>query len=314
MQSLALPSVTVMVLNYQRKALLRRTLASVLKQVYPNLEILVVDNASTDGSERMVAELFPQVRLLRLPENIGCAARNHGVAAATGDIIVTIDNDVLLSTPYDVKAVVDSFAKAPSAACINFQILDVKGHLSIRDWCHPRAWEAFANQSFPTDYVLEGASAIQREAFEQVGGYWEPLFLGHEGRELALRLLDAGYDLLYEPRIRVTHLVATDARPSSRIYYTFTRNGCWLSLRHYRPLKAMRIIAANMAMMGLCSVRAGESGAYVRGLWDALRGARVALDVRCPIGRDTRRKIRTLRQFAPGPLEKIKRYWVERTI
>ena len=57
-------------------------------------EILAVDNASTDGSAEMVRDEFPDVRLVHLPENIAAAARNVGVAAAKGDIVVTLDNDV----------------------------------------------------------------------------------------------------------------------------------------------------------------------------------------------------------------------------
>lgn len=93
------PAVTVMILNYQRREMLNRVVASALQQDYPHLDILVVDNASTDDSVAFVQQAYPQVRVLPLSKNIGCAARNCGIAAARGDIVITIDNDVLLSTP-----------------------------------------------------------------------------------------------------------------------------------------------------------------------------------------------------------------------
>ena len=308
------PTVTVMVLNYQRKALLHRTLESALRQAYPALEILVVDNASTDGSDRMIAETFPEVRLLRLPENIGCAARNHGVASAMGDIVVTIDNDVLLSTSYDVHTVVNRFAKCPSVACINFKILNAEGHLSVRDWCHPRDWQQFADESFLTDYILEGASAFRREAFEQVGGYWEPFFIGHEGHDLALRMLNAGYDLLYSPDICVTHLVAAEARPSSRIYYKFTRNSIWLPLRNHRPFAAACAMAKYLGLMAFSSARSGHWRSYVHGLWDGLIGIPRAVASRCPLSVATYRRLHHIRSFEPSLIEKVKRHWLGRTI
>src|SRR5207244_11071805 len=93
-----IPSVSIAILNYQLREALRRCLEAARSQRYP-LEILVVDNASADGSPDMVRDEFPDVRLVRLPQNIATAARNIGVASAKGDIVFTIDNDVLFTTP-----------------------------------------------------------------------------------------------------------------------------------------------------------------------------------------------------------------------
>lgn len=308
------PPVTIAILNYQRKDTLRLVLQAALAQDYPSLEVLVVDNASTDGSDRMVEEEFPGVRLVRLPRNVGCAARNAGVAAATGDIVVTIDNDVLLMSPHDVRTIVGVLQERPSVACLNFKILDRTGALSRRDWCHPRAWREFADHEFLTDYVLEGASAFRRHVFERVGGYWPLLFLGHEGLDLALRILDTGHDLLYSPRVCVTHLVSGDARPSSRIYYTYTRNSIWVSLRNHRPFVAARAIAEDMALMAFASLRARQLASYLSALRDGLRGTRDALATRHALNRATYDRIRRLRDLKPGLIERAQRHWQEQLI
>lgn len=307
-------TVTISILNYQRKETLRRTIERAVGQRYPDLDVLVVDNASTDGSDRMVGEEFPGVRLVRLPENVGCAARNAGVAAAKGEIVVTIDNDVLLTTAGDVQTAVDVFERRPSVGCVNFKILDPAGGLSRRDWCHPRDWRRFANEEFETDYVLEGASAVRRDAFERVGGYWAPLFLGHEGLDLALRFLEAGYELLYAPRLQVTHLVSSEARPSSRIYYTYTRNAIWVSLRNHRPLDGARAIARDLALMAFAAARAGEWKSYSRGVRDGLAGWRRAAAGRHPLSDTTYRRLREIRRLEPSLLEKVKRHVSERLI
>ncbi|ETX09182.1 glycosyltransferase family 2 protein [Candidatus Entotheonella palauensis] len=312
--AMSLPSVTVMILNYQRREMLRRVVTSALQQDYPHLDILVVDNASTDDSVAFVQQTFPQVRVLPLPQNIGCAARNQGIAAAHGDIIVTIDNDVLLTTPQDVQSVVALFETHPDVACIDFQIRDEAGELCTRDWCHPRDWRRFAHEEFLTAYVLEGASAIRRQAFERVGGYWAPLFLGHEGHDLAYRLLGAGFNLLYTPRVQVTHLVSPAARPSSRIYYTFTRNAIWVSLRNHRPVAALRAIVKYMSLMAFSSVRAGQWQSYLQGIWDGLRGVPQALATRSPLTPAAYRRLRHIRRFEPGVLAKALRHWRERPI
>ena len=307
------PAVTISILNYQRRDTLRLTLERAVMQDYPGLEILVVDNASTDGSDRMVAESFPTVRLVRLQENIGCAARNMGVAVATGDIVLTIDNDVLLMSANEVGAVVEIFRERPSVACIDFQILDADGNLS-REWCHPRDWRCFAHQQFLTDNVVEGASAFRRTAFERAGGYWPPLFIGHEGFDLGLRMLDAGHDILYSPKVRVKHLRALDARPSSRIYYTFTRNSIWIALRHHRIRSLVLSITNDLALMAFTAARAGEWKAFLRGVRDAIAGVRRTLRTRRRLKQVTYRRLDAIRAMAPSLLAKARRHSQERLI
>jgi GT2 family glycosyltransferase len=278
------------------------------------VEILAVDNASTDGSAEMVRDEFPDVRLVRLPENIAAAARNVGVATAKGDLVVTLDNDVRFTSPHDVARVVEVFERHPRAALVNFMIVGPDGRLSRRDWCHPRDPEVWGEREFATDYVLEGASACRREAFLAAGGYWAPLFIGHEGWDLAFRLLDAGYELLYTPQLRVRHLVDPSVRPSSRIYYTFTRNAVWVALRNLPAPAAAASLARDLALMGFASARAGELGAYRRGVVDAARGAGAALATRRVLTPRTRARLREIRRLKPGLIARARRHVRERLI
>jgi GT2 family glycosyltransferase len=236
------------------------------------------------------------------------------VAAARGAIVITIDNDVLLNGTDAVQRVLDAFAVRPALACANFKILDARGALSSRDWCHPRDPRLFADEAFPTDYVLEGASAFRRDVFLSVGGYWERLFIGHEGLDLALRLLDAGHEVLYWPRVSVTHLASLDARPSSRIYYSFTRNGIWVALRNHRAPAAAFDIAKGLALMAFSSLRAGEWRSFVRGLRDAVLGGPSTLAARRPLRSATYRTLRGIRRLRPSLLAKARRHWQERPI
>lgn len=309
---MAQPRVTISILSYERKDTLRGALRSALDQRYQDLEVLVVDNGSTDGTSQMVREEFPSVKLVRLDENIGCAARNEGIEAASGDVVVTIDNDVLLLGTECIPEIVARLYESSSTACISFKILTGEGQLSRRDWCHPRDPERFADRPFDTYYVLEGACAFRKAAFLEVGGYWPELFLGHEGLDLALRLLSAGYDLRYAPTVAVHHLVSAEARPSSRIYYTFTRNAAWIAIRDLRVISALKMIATDWTMMGFASLRARELGAYLRGIKDAIFGAGQAVALRKPMSDVGRVKLELIRREAPGTFSKIKRHVLER--
>jgi GT2 family glycosyltransferase len=303
-------TVSIAILNYQRRDLLRRALEAARAHGGPAIEVLAVDNDSTDGSVEMVMREFPDVRLVRLPENLGAAGRNAGIAAAKGDIVITLDNDVLLASP----DAVDAFARHPRAAVVNFMILGPDDRLSRRDWCHPRDPDRWAGMEFLTDYVLEGASACRRDAFLGAGGYWPPLFIGHEGWDLAFRLLDGGWDLVYTPSVRVRHLVDPSVRPSSRIHYTYTRNAVWVALRNHRPGRALATVAQDLALMGFSAARARELRAYARGLGHAVAGLRAAFATRRPISRATSRRLRLIRAHKPSLLARIRRHLTEHPI
>jgi len=306
--------VTIAILNYQRRDALRRALEAARAQRYAPLEVIAVDNASTDGSQEMVRDEFPDVHLVALPQNVAAAARNEGVRAAKGEIVFTLDNDVLFTTPDDVARGVAAFERHPRAAVVSFTILGPGGTLSRRDWCHPRDPDRWADTEFLTDYVLEGASACRREAFLAAGGYWPPFFIGHEGWDLAMRLLDAGHDLVYSPAVRVRHMVDQTVRPSSRIYYTFTRNAIWVALRTHRPAAALVTIAKDLALMGFASARAGELGAFARGIVDAARGTGQALQTRRAMSRETARRIARIRALKPSMAARALRHTRERLI
>jgi GT2 family glycosyltransferase len=305
---------SIAILNYQRRDALRRALEAARDQRHAVLDVIAVDNASTDGSAEMVRDEFPDVRLVRLPDNVGAAARNAGVAAAKGDVVFTLDNDVLFTTPDDVSRGLAVFDRHPRAAVVDFTILDRDGQLSRRDWCHPRDPDRWADAEFATDYVLEGASACRRQAFLDAGGYWPPFFIGHEGWDLALRLIGTGHDLVYTPDVRVRHMVDPTVRPSSRIYYTFTRNAVWVALRHHRGVRALRSIAQDLALMGFAAVRAGELAAYRRALVDAVRGARAARATRVPLSAEAYARLRVIRALKPGLLARVRRHARERLI
>jgi len=87
------PLVTVNILSYNRKDELRNTLTKVFAQDYKNIEVIVVDNASSDGSSEMVKNEFPSVQLIQMEKNIGIAGWNEGFKIAKGDYVLVLDDD-----------------------------------------------------------------------------------------------------------------------------------------------------------------------------------------------------------------------------
>ena len=85
--------VTVNILSHNRKNELRHTLTKIYEQDYKNIEIIVVDNASSDGTPIMVETEFPEVKLIKLYKNIGIAGWNKGFEVASGEYILVLDDD-----------------------------------------------------------------------------------------------------------------------------------------------------------------------------------------------------------------------------
>ena len=87
-------TVSIIVVNWERRDLLRACLRSLEAQTFRDFEILVVDNGSRDGSAEMVEREFPQARVIRNPANRGfCAANNQGIALAGGRYVALLNND-----------------------------------------------------------------------------------------------------------------------------------------------------------------------------------------------------------------------------
>ncbi|MBV9180603.1 MAG: glycosyltransferase family 2 protein, partial [Acidobacteria bacterium] len=249
------PLVSIVVLNYKRLTALEQTLQSVVSQRYPHKEIIVVDNHSEQNVAEVVNRFGPGIRLIELETNRGsCGGRNVGIRVASGDLIITLDNDVSFLTCDAIDTVVRLFDENPGYHVLAFQLRDAEtGAVRLREWCHPRDWQRFSEVQFPTHFFVEGAAAYRRTVFDHAGLYFEPLFIYHEGWDLGLRILDCGYRILYTPEIRVRHLMSPEAR-SSRPYFLFTRNYIWITYKDYPLWLGLRFLSFRLAMMGYFAV------------------------------------------------------------
>ncbi len=231
----------------------------------------MVDNAAEPELEGLLAAEFPNVRYIAAPSNAGCEGRNIALRAAGTSIVITLDDDVELSSPNCITEVETAFSRDPRLACLNFTVTGVDGKVLERDWCHPRPI-SHAAREFETHFILEGACALSREKVLSVGGYPAEFFLGHEGVDLGYRLIGAGYRVMHTPRVLTTHHAAIEHRPDWRVYYYYTRNGIWVVYRSFPPSMAISRVFAHLATMGLFSLRAMQVPAYLRGCVDGVRG------------------------------------------
>ena len=204
----------VIVVTWNGRKLLRSCLEHLVQQTEPH-EVIVVDNASDDGTAEFVRSRFPGVRLVELPRNVGFGAGvNAGVAAGDGDAIVLLNNDMdadpdflteILAPLREDPAVgmVAGMMLMPGRAAVDaFGIqldagLAAYGGLRLRSPDEPPGVLAGP---------CGGAAAYRRAAFERVGGFDERLFAYGEDADLALRLRVAGWGAATAPDARGVHL------------------------------------------------------------------------------------------------------------
>ena len=304
------PRVSIVILNYKRLSALEQSLQSVLMQTYANREIIVVDNHSEEDVASLVTRLDPGIRLIELADNCGtCGGRNAGIRDAQGNIVITLDNDVQFATQFELTKVVAKFEQRPDIHVLAFQMCDANtGNIRVREWCHARPWKEFGQTEFETFYFVEGACAVRREVFERAGNYYDPLFIGCEGHDLALRILDQGFRILYCPNIRVLHLMSAETRTSDRPYYFYTRNYFWIAFKDYRLLPGLRFLLPKLAMMFYFAIRTHRYHAFFRGVWHGLKGLRQAWADRTPVQRRTLEYLAELERWRPSLMFRLARH------
>jgi GT2 family glycosyltransferase len=198
--------VSVVIPAFDNAAGLSECLRALVSSSGPESEIIVVDDASTDETPA-VAEQFG-VRLLRLERNSGPgAARNFGARHAAGDVVLFVDSDVVvgpdtvarvarvLEERPEITAVFGSYDSAPRARGLVSQFRNLLHHF-VHQQGDPEASTFWA-----------GCGAVRRSVFEEVGGFdTGPFTRAIEDIELGYRLRDAGYRILLDRQLRVTHL------------------------------------------------------------------------------------------------------------
>ena len=176
------PLITVVVPTRNSAVTLERCLASVRAQDHPAVELVVVDNASDDGSQE-IAQRLSDLLLLGGPER--SAQRNLGLARARGDYVLWIDSDMVLDT--DVASSAVAVAEREGAVAVFIpETSEGDGY-----WTACRRLE---RRCYVDEPLIEAPRLVRRDFFEQQGGF-DPAITGQEDAELRMRLLDGGYRL-----------------------------------------------------------------------------------------------------------------------
>ncbi len=260
--------VSFVILTFNRREAVLRLAGQLEAMADPATEIIIVDNGSADGTASDLAAQHPGVILIAQPENCGVGARNRGLERAGGQVIVTLDDDMVDFGPTQLAAVRRAFAEDERLGAVTFTVT-WPGTERVRDWVHRRPVAA-APERFATYELTEGAAAFRKTALDQVGLYREDFFISHEGLELAYRLLDGGWDIVHDGRISVGHDHRREGRPGWRRYYYDTRNLFWVAVLHQPAGYAAAYLLRGLGAMLVYSLRDRHPGAWLRAVRDGL--------------------------------------------
>jgi GT2 family glycosyltransferase len=257
---------------------LRRAVDSLLTQREVKVDVAVVGNGWTPVG------LPDGVHAVALDEDAGIpAGRNAGVPHVGGDVLFFLDDDAGLADPDALARVQAKFADDPSLGLVQLRIVPDGPGPAAREWV-PRLRVGDPARSSDVTHVWEGAVAMPRRVFDEVGGWPGDFRFVHEGVDLGWRVMDAGYRVRYAGDVVAVHPPYRPAR-NEYGYYFGARNRVWLA-RRYLPLPLGVLYVASFVLRAL--PRLGSLDRLrraARGYRDGMRG---------PCGPRRRLRARTL--------------------
>ncbi|HLF27664.1 MAG TPA: glycosyltransferase family 2 protein [Anaerolineae bacterium] len=238
-------TLSVIIPNWNGAQHLPTCLASLRQQTYRHLEVIVADNASSDGSRELLARDYAEVKVLALERNRGfTGACNAGIRAAQGKFVALLNNDTELD-PGWAEAIVAAFARHPAAGLVASKML----LFDRRDTFHTAGdfyrldgmpgnrgvWQKDEGQYDREECVFSacgGSAAYRRAMLDQIGLLDEDFFFSCEDIDLAWRAQLAGWQCVYTPQAVVYHKLKSTGGGPTAAYYD-GRNFIYLIAKNY---------------------------------------------------------------------------------
>ncbi len=282
---------SVVTVSYNTRELVRGCLASVFSTLGSTLrfEVIVVDNASSDGSVAMIRGSFPEVRVLANSENVGFAAgSNQGIRESSGRYVILLNPDTmatdgalvemvrLMEERSEVGAVGPSLLFAdgsfqhsaftfPTLPMIFLDFFPLNHRLldSRLNGRYPRAWYS-QGEPFPIDHPLGAALMVRRSVVEEVGSLDEGFFMYCEEIDWCMRIKRADWQILCCPAAKIVHHAGqSTGQFREKMYVELHRSRYRLYEKHYDP---------SFRRAARCLVRLGITYKGLRVRWAHLRG------------------------------------------
>ncbi|MCX6641025.1 MAG: glycosyltransferase [bacterium] len=263
--------ITVVIVSYNVKSFLNHCLQSIQRaSVGFQVKIVVVDNASEDGSAAMIRERYPEVTLIANDDNVGFGrANNQGFAVAEGDAVLILNPDAFIQED-TLKALWTRLQSSPDVGAIGPKIIKPDGQFEPRSMRgFPTPWASFSyltglSALFPKspffnrylltyldpdqEHDVEALSGscimARRSLLDELGGFDPDYFMYGEDLDLCYRIRKKGYRILYDPSTRIVHFKGESTRRSNVNYQYHFQNAMRLFVE-----KNLKDQVSGMALM-----------------------------------------------------------------
>jgi len=252
-----MPTLSIVIVSYNTRDLLDQCLKSIAEQTQVDHEVIVVDNASTDGTPSFIAERHPKVTLVANSSNLGfSAANNQGLKLAAGRYRLLLNPDTVLGDK-TLDRMVEYFDAHPRAGVVGAKMLGANGSLRRYETWYPslhsylfnsvmlRLWGNRGSQE--VDFVSGACLMIRQETMQQIGLLDENIFMYCEDVDWCLRAKQAGWKVYHCAEARIIHLAGSSSGRdvAARVVnirhaklYFFKKHYGWLS---YSMLKGIML-------------------------------------------------------------------------
>jgi hypothetical protein len=278
------PLISLVIVTYNRRNFVLKCLESCERQDYPRLEILVLDNASTDGTVDAVRERFRQARLFRIHKNLGPEpVRNLGIANAQGEYLMLLDDDTYFLQDDAVSRMLEVFRKKPELGLV---CCNLEGPYEVPPSSSDRYLGTF----------MMGAALIPMRVFTEWVGYFPDSFFRAGGEALmATRLYDLGLPILQIASVRMYHDQTRTGRSMWHWAFYATRSELLVSImRDPWFLIPPRLASKFLHGMILWGVRRGQFFGWLWAWFNVWLYVPEAIRNRQPVRWQTWRKLRRL--------------------
>lgn len=195
--------ISVIIVTRNRKEDIRVSINGYYNQNYSDKEIIVIDNASEDGTREMMQEEFPEIKYLWLPDNFDIRSINLGIELSSGDVIWRTDSDSHPESTDAFDKAVAIFKEHPDIHVISTENIEVRQNYTPWDW-YPFSVDKVnvPPKGYKANFFPGTGAAIRREVYNKIGGFWE---FGFEELDFCTRAIAAGFNVRYFPNIRTLH-------------------------------------------------------------------------------------------------------------
>ncbi len=281
--------VSVVIPNYNGEKFLKDCLESLKRQTFEDMEVIMVDNGSTDNSVGTAKELYPEIRVVELGDNTGFAyAVNRGIEAASGEYVLLLNNDTIVFPNFVknqykmIKGKPDVFSC--SALMIqngNRELVDDAGdELAALGWGFaPDRDKPVSDCMVPHEVFSScaGAAIYRKAVFDEIGMFDESFFAYLEDMDVGYRARLAGYRNLYNPYAKVYHLgsASSGSRHNAFKVELSARNSMRMlkkNMATWQFILNMPFILAGITIKTAYFAKKGLVKAYLKGIGTGLFG------------------------------------------